>query len=80
MTRRVFLRASLAGPGGGLAQSAGAGLAGLSAAWELDRDGYDVRILEARTRPGGRVFTLRARFSAGLHAEAGAARIEDSHG
>ncbi|HTM49738.1 MAG TPA: FAD-dependent oxidoreductase, partial [Bryobacteraceae bacterium] len=86
MTRRTFLRASLAAPAGGLAQSAGrrvivagAGLAGLSAAWELDHAGYDVRILEARTRPGGRVFTLRAPFSDGLHAEVGASRIQDSH-
>ncbi len=44
----------------------GAGLAGLSAAYELTRAGHDVTILEARTRPGGRVFTLRAPFSDGL--------------
>jgi monoamine oxidase len=86
MTRRTFLQASLAAPAAGLAQPrgrrvivAGAGLAGLSAAWELDRAGYDVQLLEARTRPGGRVFTLRAPFSDGLHAEVGAARIQDSH-
>jgi monoamine oxidase len=58
---------------------AGGGLAGLSAAYELDRSGYDVVILEARTRPGGRVYTLREPFSDGLHAEVGAARIQDSH-
>lgn len=58
---------------------AGAGLAGLSAAYELDRAGYDVVVLEARTRPGGRVYTMREPFSDGLYAEAGAARIQDSH-
>src|SRR5687767_2550563 len=58
---------------------AGAGLAGLSVAYELNRAGYDVIVLEARTRPGGRVYTLREPFSDGLYAEAGAARIQDSH-
>ena len=57
----------------------GAGLAGLAAALELDRAGYNVVVLEARTRPGGRVHTLREPFSDGLYAEAGAARIQDSH-
>ena len=57
----------------------GAGLAGLSAAYELMRSGHDVTILEARLRPGGRVLTLREPFSDGLYAEAGAARIPDDH-
>ena len=39
----------------------GAGLAGLAAAYELDRSGYDVTVLEARSRPGGRVRTVRHR-------------------
>ena len=53
----------------------GAGLAGLSAAFELTQVGHDVTVLEARTRPGGRVDTLRDPFADGLYAEAGAARI-----
>lgn len=57
----------------------GAGLAGLTAAYELSEAGHDVTILEARTRPGGRVRTLRAPFADGLHAELGAARIPDNH-
>jgi len=57
----------------------GAGLAGLSAAYELTRAGHDVTVLEARTRPGGRVYTLRDGFADGLYAEAGAARIPDHH-
>ena len=51
----------------------GAGLAGLSAGYELTQAGHDVTILEARTPPGGRVFTLRDSFPEGLYAEAGPA-------
>src|SRR5215475_9201883 len=57
----------------------GAGLAGLSAAFELSRLGHEVTLLEARIRPGGRVYTLREPFSDGMYAEAGAARIPDNH-
>ena len=57
----------------------GAGLAGLSAAYQLTEAGHDVTILEARTRPGGRVYTLREPFSDGLYAEAGATWIPDGH-
>lgn len=57
----------------------GAGMAGLAAGYELTQAGHDVTILEARTRSGGRVQTLREPFSDGLYAEAGAARIPDNH-
>jgi len=57
----------------------GAGLAGLSAAYELTQAGHDVTVLEARTRPGGRVHTLRDPFAEGLYAEAGAARVPNHH-
>lgn len=57
----------------------GAGLAGLSAAYELTQAGHDVTILEAQMRPGGRVLTLREPFSDGLYAEAGAEGIPDAH-
>lgn len=57
----------------------GAGLAGLSAAYELTRAGHEALVLEARTRAGGRVYTLHEPFSDGLYAEAGAARIPDTH-
>ena len=56
----------------------GAGLAGLSAAYELTQAGHDVTILEAQTRCGGRVQTLREPFSDGLYAEAGAMNVFDS--
>src|SRR5215813_4969156 len=57
----------------------GAGMAGLVAGYELSQMGHNVTILEARTRPGGRVQTLREPFSDGLYAEAGAARIPENH-
>ncbi len=50
----------------------GAGLAGLSAAFELSQAGHEVTVLEAQTRPGGRLATLREGFPEGLYAEAGA--------
>ncbi|MFT3907571.1 MAG: flavin monoamine oxidase family protein [Steroidobacteraceae bacterium] len=37
----------------------GAGLAGLTAAYELQRVGYEVQVLEYNTRVGGRSWTLR---------------------
>lgn len=57
----------------------GAGMAGLTAAYELQRAGHDPLILEARQRVGGRIYTLREPFSHGLYAEAGAMRIPRSH-
>src|SRR6476620_2254893 len=57
----------------------GAGMAGLSAGYELTQAGHDVTILEARTYCGGRVHTIREPFADGQYAEAGAARIPDNH-
>lgn len=73
----------------------GAGLAGLTAAYELDRAGFDCVILEAGSRAGGRVFTIKrgdrfkeihetsaqtCTFDEGLYFDAGAARIPHNHG
>lgn len=57
----------------------GAGVAGMIAAAELLKQGHTPIVLEARTRAGGRVFTMRAPFAHGLHAEAGAMRIPTTH-
>jgi monoamine oxidase len=57
----------------------GAGLAGLTAALDLGEAGWDVVVLEARDRVGGRVHTLYDPFSTGLHAEAGGESIDDNH-
>ena len=58
----------------------GGGLAGLTSAYELRKRGYHVvAVLEAQTRTGGRVLTLRDGFANGQYAEAGATRIADTH-
>ena len=57
----------------------GAGLAGLTAALDLTEAGWEVVVLEARDRVGGRVFTLRNAFTHGLHVEGGGESIDDNH-
>jgi monoamine oxidase len=56
----------------------GAGLAGLVAAFELERRGHEALVLEAQNRVGGRIHTLRD-FAPGLYAEAGGMRIPAVH-
>ncbi len=57
----------------------GAGLAGLGAALELADAGWDVDVLEARDRVGGRVWTLREPFTDGQFAEGGAEWVNADH-
>lgn len=71
----------------------GAGIAGLVSAYELSQAGYQITLLEARDRIGGRSWTIRggerivqagradqiASFSTPLYFNAGAARIPSSH-
>ena len=71
----------------------GAGVAGLAAAYELEKAGYRCEILEARDRPGGRNWTVRggtsatdidgvtqtATFGDGQYMNAGPARIPQHH-
>jgi monoamine oxidase len=56
----------------------GAGMAGLSAAYELHKAGWQTTVLEARGRVGGRVVSLRG-FSDGLVAEGGGEFIDAHH-
>lgn len=56
----------------------GAGLAGLSCAYELDQAGFNVILIEARSRPGGRVNTYREPFSDNLYSEMGAEYVDSS--
>jgi monoamine oxidase len=70
----------------------GAGLAGMTVAYELGKVGFDCRVLEARARSGGRVFTVRrgtvseeegpsqtAAFDSGQYFNAGPMRISHHH-
>jgi monoamine oxidase len=57
----------------------GAGIAGLVAGYELEQLGYDVVVLEADSRIGGRVFTKRFGGPDGPIAELGAMRIPADH-
>ncbi len=57
----------------------GAGLAGLAAAFEVQQSGGQPIVLEARSRVGGRVFTLRDGFHEGQYAEGGGEFIEAFH-
>lgn len=71
----------------------GAGVAGMSAAYELGKAGYECTILEARDRVGGRNFTVRkgseivindgtkqvCSFDDGYYFNAGPARIPSHH-
>lgn len=57
----------------------GAGLSGLCAAYELQKAGFTVTLLEGRDRIGGRVWTVREPFADGYFAEIGAARIASTH-
>jgi monoamine oxidase len=51
---------------------AGAGIAGLSCAYELSRRGHDVTVVEASGRTGGHVLTIRDGLDDGLYADGGA--------
>lgn len=71
----------------------GAGVSGMTAAYELKNAGYTVSILEAKGRPGGRNFTVRrgdvieeitgskqlCRFDEGLYLNAGPGRLPYHH-
>jgi len=71
----------------------GAGIAGLVSAWELSQAGYDVTVLEARDRAGGRNWSVRGGtriemtdgtvqtcdFAPGHYLNAGPARLPSYH-
>src|SRR6266851_952959 len=83
MNRRDIFRMSgaavaglaAAGQGAGAKKSVvviGAGIAGLSCAYELMRRGHNVTVLEASGRTGGHVRTSHDPFADGLYADLGA--------
>jgi len=57
----------------------GAGVAGLTAAIELEERGWEVQVVEARRRTGGRVYTVASPFANRQHAEAGGEFIDTKH-
>ena len=71
----------------------GSGIAGMTAAYELGKLGYEVTVLEAAARPGGRCFSIRrgtavtdtdgerqtCAFDPGLYYNCGPARIPGFH-
>src|SRR5258708_1898440 len=93
MNRRSFLAAAATAAAGAFAPATfvraaegrrrvvvvGAGLAGLSCAYELRKLGFEVVVLEGQGRAGGRVQTLREDLDWGLSAETRATRIPDTH-
>lgn len=84
---------ALRGRGGRSVVVMGGGIAGMTAAYELLKGGYDVTVLEARDRPGGRNWTVRggdtytdldgnrqrAGFSRGEYMNTGPGRIPQMH-
>src|SRR5215203_2567567 len=67
------------GKGRGRVVVVGAGLAGLTAAYELDRKGWEVTVVEARDRVGGRCRTFREELREHQVAEAGGEFIDAAH-
>jgi monoamine oxidase len=92
ISRREMLKASLAAAAGVLLSNrfdlmaqtgrrvivVGAGFSGLSAAYELSRAGYDVTVVEARNRVGGRVVSF-GDLVPGKNVEGGAELIGTNH-
>lgn len=53
----------------------GAGIAGLTAAYNLKKNGHEVTVIETQSRVGGRAITIRDKFPAQLVAQAGPSRF-----
>jgi monoamine oxidase len=57
----------------------GAGMAGLTTLDHLSHAGFEVTVLEARARAGGRIRTVREPFADDLYADIGATYVVDCH-
>ena len=76
LSDRFVSRPSAASPG--RVVIVGAGFSGLAAGHELSRAGYDVTVLEARNRIGGRVLSF-GDLVPGKHVEGGAELVGSNH-
>jgi len=94
LPRREFLQRSLAGAawlslgssslascsrGGPRVVIVGAGLAGLNAAYVLEKAGVKATVYDAADRVGGRILTARDAVGPGLYAELGGEFIDSNH-
>src|ERR1700748_348151 len=87
LTRRKFLTTATSAallPAAGLGATikiaiVGAGLAGLTAAYQLNKAGYAPRIYEASNRLGGRCYSARDTFADGQVAEHGGEFFDAGH-
>lgn len=57
----------------------GAGIAGLTTAWRLVKQGYEVHLYEGSERVGGRMFTKRNFNDDGMFVELGAELVDTNH-
>ncbi|MGA7614634.1 MAG: NAD(P)/FAD-dependent oxidoreductase, partial [Thermoanaerobaculia bacterium] len=57
----------------------GAGIAGLTAAYRLGQKGIPARVIEAQSRVGGRMYSIRNFFADGQVAELGGELIDTNH-
>lgn len=75
----LLARGAPAAPAGAEVVIVGGGIAGLTAAWRLRQAGIPSRILEAQSRAGGRMFSLRGHFAGGQTCELGGELIDTGH-
>lgn len=57
----------------------GAGLAGMAAAWHLQKNGIHASVFEASHRVGGRTFSVRDTFGTGTAVDLGGEFVDDWH-
>ena len=57
----------------------GAGIAGLNACYQLKKQGIDATVYEASQRAGGRMYTMKDRFGAGITTDIGGEFVDTTH-
>ncbi|ULQ51451.1 flavin monoamine oxidase family protein [Flavihumibacter fluvii] len=75
----AFLPACLQGAGKPRIAIIGAGIAGLSAAWQLHKQGIIAEVYEASNRTGGRMWTLNEVFGKGIYSDLGGEFVDTNH-